>query len=204
MTRFMYIALTFGVLGFAWYDLSGGAEFKPGTVTAAPEVEVRPLAARTPEPAARLPAPETVTLASVAADEAPVLVTGSIAAERPALPEIAVARRDTGTVDLTSVAPVAETAAVGTDAVAATPAEPATPQIGATPEPEPAPDLRYVTGDRVNLRSGPGTTYAVVGKLFDGDAIAVLDDRGDGWIRIRTESDGREGWMADWLVTAAN
>lgn len=34
MIRFILIASTFGVLSLAWYQMSGGADFEPGTQTA--------------------------------------------------------------------------------------------------------------------------------------------------------------------------
>lgn len=52
----------------------------------------------------------------------------------------------------------------------------------------------YVTGERVNLRAGPGTGNAVVGQLAFGDAAEVLDDR-DGWYEIRTTDGVVSGWI---------
>ncbi|HKK97130.1 MAG TPA: SH3 domain-containing protein, partial [Marivita sp.] len=65
-------------------------------------------------------------------------------------------------------------------------------------------DLRFVDGDRVNMRGGPGTDYEVVGKLLRDDMVEVLEDSGNGWLHLRDTASGQEGWMADWLVTAAN
>ena len=36
MIRFVLIVSTFGVLSLAWYQMSGGADFEPGTQTAGP------------------------------------------------------------------------------------------------------------------------------------------------------------------------
>lgn len=65
-------------------------------------------------------------------------------------------------------------------------------------------DIREVTGNRVNLRGGPGTDYNVVDKLVRGARVEVLDDIGDGWVKLQVEETGRIGWMADFLLTAAN
>jgi uncharacterized protein YgiM (DUF1202 family) len=66
------------------------------------------------------------------------------------------------------------------------------------------PDLRFVDGDRVNVRGGPGTEFAVVGKLFRNDMVEIINDEGNGWLHLRDTVTGDEGWIADWLVTAAN
>lgn len=54
--------------------------------------------------------------------------------------------------------------------------------------------LWYVTGSSVNLRAGPGTGNAVVGKLGFGDAAEVLDDE-NGWYQIRTSDGTVSGWI---------
>jgi len=44
--------------------------------------------------------------------------------------------------------------------------------------------LGEVTGERVNVRAGPGTGTAIIAKLSRGEAVRVLSRRGD-WLRIR-------------------
>lgn len=51
-----------------------------------------------------------------------------------------------------------------------------------------------VNADRLNIRSGPGTTHAVVASVARGTHLTVLET-GAEWIRVRTE-DGKEGWAA--------
>ena len=53
---------------------------------------------------------------------------------------------------------------------------------------------RYVTGTRVNFRSGPSIRDDVLGSLVQGAKVATGPKQG-GWTRIRLP-DGREGWMA--------
>lgn len=55
--------------------------------------------------------------------------------------------------------------------------------------------LRYITGSRVNLRSGPGTGNEVVGQLTHGTAAEVLGGEG-GWVHIRSAEGGLTGWVA--------
>ena len=178
-----YILVAFAVMGMAFYEISGGSEFEPGNTSL--------VVFATPKPVVTSPVPQ---------------------------PEI-VARADTSTTDLTDIAParavtdpvVATAEAVITQAKAGTSIQAAPvvqePVVNVEPEPETQPDFRFVDGDRgdrVNLRGGPGTDYAVVGKLFRNDMVEVIKDEGNGWLHLRARATGDEGWMADWLVTAAN
>lgn len=63
-------------------------------------------------------------------------------------------------------------------------------------------DRRYVSGDLVNLRSGPGTAYGVVGQLSRGTEVEVLGDNGGGWVRLRALDGGAAGWIADFLLSS--
>lgn len=66
------------------------------------------------------------------------------------------------------------------------------------------PDIRTVSGSSVNMRSGPGTEFRVLGSLPQGTEVAILDEPGNGWIMFEVTQSGETGWMADWLVTASN
>ncbi len=61
-------------------------------------------------------------------------------------------------------------------------------------------DIRIVTGTRVNVRGGPGTNYGVVTKLGAGDSVEIIEDDGQGWVKMRPVDGGPEGWMADFLL----
>ena len=65
-------------------------------------------------------------------------------------------------------------------------------------------DLRQVTGNRVNMRKGPGTDYPVVGQLVRGDTAEVLQDPGTGWVMLRAVDGGQIGWMSARFVTQAD
>ena len=52
----------------------------------------------------------------------------------------------------------------------------------------------YVTGSDVNLRQGPGTANAVVGRVTLGTDAEVLADR-NGWYQIRTADGSATGWI---------
>lgn len=53
----------------------------------------------------------------------------------------------------------------------------------------------------VNVRSGPGTEYDIIGQLTSGDEVQVTgrSDEESNWLRIGF--DGREGWVAYFTVT---
>ena len=82
--------------------------------------------------------------------------------------------------------------------------------VGAAPNPAAAPqkdfitperDIRAVSGNRVNLRGGPGTSYAVMGQLTRNAKVEILADPGTGWVKLRPLAGGPVGWMADYLLT---
>ena len=57
-------------------------------------------------------------------------------------------------------------------------------------------EVRYVSARRVNVRLGPSTNHAVVGGVIYAEAVQVLGEPSDGWVQIRIEGDGVEGFMA--------
>ena len=65
-------------------------------------------------------------------------------------------------------------------------------------------DIRTISGNNVNMRMGPGTRYNVVAKLRRETEVQVLQNPGNGWLKLRVVESGRVGWMAEFLVTAAN
>jgi Bacterial SH3 domain len=79
----------------------------------------------------------------------------------------------------------------------------------ATEEPieasEPAAErVFYVTATSVNVRSGPGTTHEVLGRLSRGEAATVVWTDDTGWAKIRIEGDGIEGFVSlDFLAPDA-
>ena len=59
----------------------------------------------------------------------------------------------------------------------------------------PGTDVQYVNGTVVNVRAGPSTSYSVVGQVKYGDAAQVMSDPAKSWVRIRSASDGVEGYI---------
>ncbi|HHY94265.1 MAG TPA: SH3 domain-containing protein [Firmicutes bacterium] len=54
-----------------------------------------------------------------------------------------------------------------------------------------------VVGDVCNLRTGPGTSYAVAGRVVAGNRVTVNRVR-DNWLLVTYQ--GKQGWIAGWLV----
>jgi len=54
-------------------------------------------------------------------------------------------------------------------------------------------DVLVVTGDRVNLRDGPSTAGAVVGRLARGEVV-IERERSEAWIRVDLGGGHQGGW----------
>ncbi len=88
-----------------------------------------------------------------------------------------------------------------------TPVPTATPEAK-TPTPTDSPEVIEVsesTGVTINVRSGPGTNYPVVGQLAPGEAATVTGyDAGQTWWQIaltdESESTGGDGWVYSEIV----
>jgi CRP-like cAMP-binding protein/uncharacterized protein YgiM (DUF1202 family) len=67
------------------------------------------------------------------------------------------------------------------------------PSPAATPS---VPTRARITGDGLQVRVGPGTTYDVMASLAEGDEVNILgrDEMGD-WLKVSLDS-GEEGWVA--------
>ncbi|MEE4242871.1 MAG: SH3 domain-containing protein [Desulfopila sp.] len=51
---------------------------------------------------------------------------------------------------------------------------------------------------KINIRSGPGTKYSIVGKAYYGVVFETLEQR-DGWARVKHET-GLVGWIKRTLI----
>ena len=150
-----------------------------------------------------------VTPVGKSADAAWVLaavgaVNGWIVASRliiVTLPDLPVVEAATAAEDSPpAAAPNANAAVPGG---AAPPASAVTPEAALAAEPVATPEGgvtgRVITEDtRLNVRSGPGVSYAVVGKAAPGEELAVTGVSRDGlWLRVaRIDLSGGSGWVA--------
>lgn len=163
------------VMAWGYWELSGGAGFVPERSLAGAEAAVTRADTSELEDLPAATAPDPVT----------VIPPENIAT-------------------LTEPAPVAEPVAEAVDAaVQEAAAEPA-----AAPAADPAPaagtDLRVVTGDRVNLREGPGTDFGAIDQLASGTIAEVIETGADGWVRIEVQGTGVSGWMSSDFLLPVN
>jgi uncharacterized protein YgiM (DUF1202 family) len=79
-----------------------------------------------------------------------------------------------------------------TVAASPTPAESGSSE---TPSPTPTPTVlcQVTASEALNLRAGPGTSYAVIGWLAAGDILTVTRQE-DGWANVITPT-GAAGWV---------
>jgi len=196
------IIVSFLILAWAFYELSGGGAFEPRGLRppkpAPREAVVRPK----PAPAAPVIAPRR-DRADAPSETTPETQRAALKARQLARADrLAQIRQGLGT-DLSGFsgagAGIALTALdQGIAGLRETTPEPA---LAPAPPPKPKPDLREVTGTRVNMRDGPGTIYPVVARLALGEEVEVLSASGTGWLRLRTLPDQQIGWVAASLVS---
>ena len=79
-------------------------------------------------------------------------------------------------------------------------AAPATVAAPATATTHPAAEA-VVNIQSINVRSGPGTVYPVLGYALKGDKLTILGQAYNcGWLKVKTP-DGKTGWVATTYVT---
>ena len=220
-----FIVISFAFLGFSFYELSGGADYKPATNSIQVRAQLnnerprmRPVkvaVTRLADTGERLEN-ETVTRSITSLSDLDLSggqrfeITLASVDGAKAKPAKAAAKPEptTASIEAETALPdhVAKAvASVSLAGAAAKTVDQAT--LATTPDAEvglPNRDIRRVTGSVVNMRGGPGTKYDRIAKLRRNDEVIVLQEPGNGWIKLRVVETGRVGWMADWLVTASN
>lgn len=208
MARF--IIATFALLGWAFYEMSGGADFEPRSARMAESAPMPASEAEgTASAAATSPAialDTNVTRVSLNLTTVEDVLTGgttqpsrivsplpdSGARSEPPSEDIAAAPTILPSLVQRAGETTVQTVSTGFDALRDAPA--------AQPVLAPAADIRRVSGSRVNVRGGPGTGFDVVFGLVQGEAVEVLEDDGIGWVRMRPVGGGPEGWIAARLL----
>lgn len=195
MNRFVFVALL--LMGWAYWELSGGAGFAPETRVAAADSGV------------------TVTRADTSSIDAPAAIA-PLAAE-PSTPETAESVAAAEPVRAEDEADLIEALVQDIESAPTFEENPLTATTTgpeAVPEPEPEPeiastaapgiaDLRVVTGNRVNLREGPGTSYGAIGQVVSGTILEVIETNG-GWAHIEVQGTSQSGWMSADFLTPLN
>lgn len=205
-----YVPVTFAFLGIAFFQLSDGSDYAPRVgslqAVAAERAAATPVVASAQVPAqlsaqkpakADVPSTRSAPLAGYQGD-VPAVVTratlnldaiGDLAASTSTEDSTA-ARLESYSLARLAPAPLAPGLATGDQSGAQTAA--------------PEKDMRNVLKSRVNLRMGPGTKYNAIAKLDLGAKVELLQNPGNGWVKLRVVDTGRVGWMADTLISAAN
>lgn len=203
-----FILITFGVMGWAFYEMSGGADFEPASVRLANASPVTQTDLSDPKNGISIKSVTPQVTAAVVTDDTDLRVDNAVMRSDVDLTQVTVANDarpvpaiepQTASYQEPAQADTAETEIVMQSLIVRD--EPLT-ATNVSLQAEPAGDIRTVSATRVNVRGGPGTDFGVVSKLGAGDAIEVLEDNGDGWVRMRPLDGGSEGWMADFLLTA--
>jgi uncharacterized protein YgiM (DUF1202 family) len=101
---------------------------------------------------------------------------------------------------LDTATPTASPTATFTFTATATPTATVTATATATPTATPTVFAVVRSQQRVNIRSGPGTSFAAIGSLAPASGVMIIgqNDRGD-WYQVRLD-DGDEGWMSAALL----
>lgn len=227
------IAVTFAFLGWSFYELSGGSEYQPldgsrqhiaALKRAKAEAALVRQARIDAEQDARVasavwPAGDGMSKAGISPLGFAVLGGASSDTDADTVTRASVDLDSLPRITVTRAVAVQDAGAAKVERVTLTSAG-ATPQAvtpqSATPdqvaqvikaslaEPMETRDIRQISGNRVNMRMGPGTKYSVAAKLDRGTEVEVLQSPGNGWLKLRVQDSGRVGWMAEYLVTAAN
>lgn len=180
--------LTFGVLGWSFYEFSGGADFEPETIAFA----------QTPE------------IEQVDEEVTPIVITQNVIVQDPVVEPLTEPEAVITTASLTVEPEAVELTTELEPVEASLDVSAATEQaIENTLTFEPVEltastdviDLREVAGSRVNMRSGPGTNFGVITTLSQGTEAEILEVDASGWARLRVIGSGQVGWMAERLLT---
>jgi hypothetical protein len=208
MTKF--ILISFGFLGFAFYELSGGADFD-GEALRLSRVETAPIVEGLPKVVV---AEATAVAEPQVTEEERIEVTRAsvnlVSEEKLEVTNAVAVKADEVETQVTQASLIIEpteddrvSAIILPSLIAAPEAVEATQEVE-TPQETLATlgaDIRLVAGNRVNVRGGPSTDFEIVGRLTRGTEVEVLAENGEGWVEMRSVDGTTIGWMADFLLT---
>lgn len=199
MTR--VIVITFAMLGWSFYVMSGGPDFEPRGMRTEQPVRLAAIPEPEPAPAPTSRAEELVT--NVAARAVPARANPEPTSEEAAAVLTQVAAEPLSQFSTFDENGTSFTLASLEDGVAGLGQVTVEVQDDVTPATqviEPEKDIREIAGTRVNMRDGPGTIYPIIAKAVIGQRVEVMGDSGTGWLRLRLLPDQRVGWIAASLV----
>lgn len=173
-----FIFLSFAFLGWAFYEVSGGPDFQPRISAAIAATEIsRPSTAVSKN----LDAPDTAAVLqeTSATQETGLIVTRMIVADAATPGQGITSYSMSSTLGRNAPKLMFSLSATG-----------------------PSPDIRRITADKVNLRTGPGTDFVVVDNLSLATRVKLLDGSVRGWVKLRSLDSGRVGWIQRRFLTA--
>lgn len=199
MVRF--IIITFAFLAFAFYEMSGGADFdaeqtRLSRIEAPAEVKEESLAQAEAEPATPI-IPENVTRVSLNLNSVGDVLRPQRTVRTTAARPRTVEDETETDIALNEEEPTIILPSLIVDNAIITPVDFNAPDV----VDESSNDVRAVSARSVNVRGGPGTDYSIVNRLTRGDKVEVLQDPGNGWVKLRPMNGGTIGWMADYLLS---
>lgn len=186
-----YIALSFVFMGWAFYEMSGGADFTPAGQSAGAAVAETKGDVAKPRVASIGENPSQSMIVKAVAKPEPKAAVTRASFSQPSFDLRAPNTEELAAIDpavLNSFEYVLREGGDTADNALVVPA-------AATK------DIRTVSGNRVNMRNGPGTDYSIVDRLSRGNEVEVIAAPGNGWLKLRVSESGRIGWMADFLVS---
>lgn len=197
------IIVTFAFLAVAFFQLSGGTGYTPI------EGSRQYAALKAAEPVVNTTLKAPATVANDAQNDAKIiLASGGQAPAKQSRVQLVFKSENNKPKGFGAVTTVAANPGkIAKLIAAASPTPPPSPKpatVAATQSEYGLKDIRKVTSKRVNMRSGPGKDYGVIGKLTHDTKVEVTQDDGTGWVKLRVLDSGAEGWMADFLLVAAN
>ena len=206
---------TFAVLAFVFYEMSGGSDFKPPVppTDTAQSSKTLPQPTRVDPPAPEIAQAPSTDVKTPVSKPAPDRIIAE-ETQPDATKQTNLAQIRSGLSQGLTLLPASNPAdglqlvslELGASGLRPTPATlPEVAEETAVAQPaafiEPEPDLREVTGTRVNMRDGPGTIYPVLASLTIGKQVEVLSDSGTGWLRLRTLPEQQLGWISASLIS---
>lgn len=188
MKRFIFLSFLF--MAWSFYELSDGADFVPASARMTTQSETSQ--------------DNSVEKTAVRRDF-PVQVSASVvSAENAKQTDLT---PDPVSTTPTKPVPEDEPVATGPTEISVAAEEPevvlSLASLEEAPEffvSKPDRDIRTVQGFQANMRSGPGTDFRILDQLAGGTEVEVLEEPGEGWIKIRRLDVETSGWVSATLL----
>lgn len=202
------IIVTFGILGLIFFEMSGGADFDPEATRLSridTPVEIKEEKLKTVMIKPTQHETDSVTRVTLDLSSLNNVLPGrepsdtGAAVLAPAIEYAAEPIEEKPAVLFTGL--LGNQTSFPTLDRGTTPVQPITVNAPTNAEVNDIIGVRQVTGNRVNVRGGPGTEFSVVESLTRGAKVEVLQDPGNGWVELRVIGGDTVGWMADFLLS---